>query len=316
MTDNRGDSVSITKTVTVSLVVNANPTAAFTNSCTNLVCSFNGSSSNDPDGTIAGYAWDFGDSTPNGTGATPNHTYAAAGTYSVKLTVTDDDGATGKITKSVTVTAAPAGPIAADNFGRTVTRWGNADTGGPYTYSGTTFATTGSKGTIKLASPGVSATAYLNSVSARDVDVVTDFSVDKMATGSGTYNSLVVRRVGTSDYRLAFQELTAGKIKLTISKTVDGTSTVLRQVALSDVTYNAGDTIRVRFSATGNGTTNLAAKAWKVGSTEPAAAQATVTDNTASLQTAGSFAIISYLASNATNAPVTVSVDNLLITAP
>ena len=87
-------------------------------------------------------------------------------------------------------------------------------------------------------------------------------------------------------------------------------------MALADVTYNAGDTIRVRFSATGNGTTTLAAKAWKVGSAEPAAAQATVTGHTASLQTAGSFAIVSYLASNATNAPVTVSVDNLLITAP
>ena len=133
----------------------------------------------------------------------------------------------------------------------------------------------------------MSATAYLNSVSARDVNVLTDFSVDKMATGSGTYNSLVVRRVGTSDYRLAFQELTGGKIKLTISQTVDGTSTVLRQVALTGVTYSAGDTFRVRFTASGNGTTNLAAKAWKVGSTEPAAAQATVTDNTAALQTAG-----------------------------
>ena len=316
VTDNRGDSVSITKTVTVSLAVNADPDAAFTNSCTNLVCSFNGSSSADADGTIASYVWDFGDNTSAGNGATPSHTYAAAGTYSVKLTVTDDDGATDALTKSVTVTAAPVGPIAADTFGRTVTRWGNADTGGTYTYAGTTFATNGSKGTIRLATAGTSAIASLNSVSARDVNVLTDFAVDKMATGAGTYNSLVVRRIGTSDYRLAFMEQAGGAIRLTISRTVDGTSTVLRQVTLSGVTYQAGDTFRVRFTVSGNGTTSLNAKAWKVGTTEPAAPQATATDSTAALQAAGSFQIVSYLSGTSTNAPVTVSVDNLLITAP
>jgi hypothetical protein len=83
---------------------------------------------------------------------------------------------------------------------------------------------------------------------------------------------------------------------------------------LTDLTYNAGDKIRIRFTASGTGTTNLAVKAWKVGTAEPAAAQVTATDTTAALQTAGSFAMISYLAGNATNAPVTVSVDNLLVT--
>ena len=316
VTDSRGDSVSISKNVTVALAVNADPVADFTSSCANLVCSFNAAAADDPDGTIASYAWDFDDSTPDGSGETVNHTYGAAGTYSVQLTVTDNDGATDTSTKSVTVTAAPVGPIAADNFGRTVTRWGNADTGGTYTYSGTTFATTGSKGTIRLGSAGTSATASLNSVSARDVNVLTDFSVDKMATGGGTYNSVVVRRIGTSDYRLAFREQTGGTIRLTISRTVNGTATVLRDVTLSGVTYTAGDNFRVRFTVSGNGTTTLNAKAWKVGTTEPAAAQATVTDSTAALQAAGAFQIVSYLSGSSTNAPVMVSVDNLLITAP
>ena len=53
--------------------------------------SFDGTGSSDPDGTIASYAWTFGDGN-NGTGATPNHTYASAGTYTVTLTVTDDGG--------------------------------------------------------------------------------------------------------------------------------------------------------------------------------------------------------------------------------
>jgi PKD repeat protein len=50
---------------------------------------FDGSSSSDQDGTIANYAWAFGDST-TGTGAMPSHTYETAGQYNVTLTVTDD----------------------------------------------------------------------------------------------------------------------------------------------------------------------------------------------------------------------------------
>lgn len=81
---------------------NRPPTASYTNTCSGLACAFDGSASSDPDGTIASHAWDFGDGT-TGTGATANHTYGAAGTYTVKLTVTDNQGATGSVTKSITV---------------------------------------------------------------------------------------------------------------------------------------------------------------------------------------------------------------------
>jgi uncharacterized repeat protein (TIGR01451 family) len=54
---------------------------------------FDGSASSDPTGTIARYDWSWGDgsSSPDG-GATPSHTFAATGTYSVTLTVTNDAG--------------------------------------------------------------------------------------------------------------------------------------------------------------------------------------------------------------------------------
>jgi len=54
---------------------------------------FNGSNSYDSDGTIVSYEWDYGDASP-GTGVAPTHIYATAGTYTVILTVTDDDDAT------------------------------------------------------------------------------------------------------------------------------------------------------------------------------------------------------------------------------
>ncbi|MBE3120860.1 MAG: PKD domain-containing protein [Thermoplasmata archaeon] len=54
---------------------------------------FNGSRSYDRDGTIVSWHWSFGDGT-SANGSVVTHAYVNAGTYTVLLTVTDDDGAT------------------------------------------------------------------------------------------------------------------------------------------------------------------------------------------------------------------------------
>jgi hypothetical protein len=64
---------------------------------------FDGSGSYDPDGSIVAYDWDFGDGN-TGTGISPIHTYATAGTYTVTLTVTDDDGLTDTATTTASIT--------------------------------------------------------------------------------------------------------------------------------------------------------------------------------------------------------------------
>jgi PKD repeat protein len=72
-----------------------------------------GSSSADPDGTITSYSWNFGDGSAAGAGSTPTNAYAAAGTYNVTLTVTDNGGFTGTVTRPVSVAAPPPviGPV-------------------------------------------------------------------------------------------------------------------------------------------------------------------------------------------------------------
>jgi PKD repeat protein len=96
--------------VTVT-VPNVAPTGTFTPACTGSLCSFDGSGSSDADGTIVSHVWDFGDGTA-GSGAIVQHAYAQPGSYTVTLTVTDDDGATGSVSKGVVVTA-NAPPVAA-----------------------------------------------------------------------------------------------------------------------------------------------------------------------------------------------------------
>lgn len=82
--------------------------ASFAFSCSGLTCSFDGSASTDADGTINSYAWTFGDGT-SGSGETVSKTYASGGTRTVTLTVTDNAGATGSQSRSVTTTAPSTG---------------------------------------------------------------------------------------------------------------------------------------------------------------------------------------------------------------
>jgi PKD repeat protein len=90
---------------------NAPPVADFTVSCDGLSCNF-GEGSTDSDGTVESWSWDFGDGVSS-TVRNPTHTYATAGAYQVRLTVTDNGAATGDRTRAVTVPPPPnTAPVA------------------------------------------------------------------------------------------------------------------------------------------------------------------------------------------------------------
>lgn len=78
-----------------------NPTAGFSYAAQGLTVTFTDQSS-DADGEIAGYRWDFGDGQISSE-QNPVHAYSAAGTYTVRLTVQDDQGLTGSKTEKIVV---------------------------------------------------------------------------------------------------------------------------------------------------------------------------------------------------------------------
>ena len=74
--------------------------------CANLACNFSGVGSADPNtGDTFTYLWNFGDGTPTSTSSAPAHTFPAAGTHTVTLTVTDGWGKAKSTTRDVTVPA-------------------------------------------------------------------------------------------------------------------------------------------------------------------------------------------------------------------
>ncbi len=88
-------------------VTNLAPTAVIAANATSVfvdeIITFLGTGSSDSDGSIVSYNWTFGETLVVETGATQIHAYDIAGTYTVTLIVTDNEGATDTDTVAITV---------------------------------------------------------------------------------------------------------------------------------------------------------------------------------------------------------------------
>lgn len=90
-------------------VANQPPTACFTLATTSAATTVDASCSSDPDGALVQWSWSWGDGLPNATGPQASHSYLAAGTYALRLAVTDDRGGVSTLTQNVSI-AAPQDP--------------------------------------------------------------------------------------------------------------------------------------------------------------------------------------------------------------
>jgi PKD repeat protein len=277
---------------------NVAPVASFSSAVANLTTSVDGRGSSDSDGKIVSYAWDFGDGA-TASDARASHVYAAAGTYRVALTVTDDRGGKASTSKDVTVTAPPEPETltsASDAFDRSVASgWGSAPQGGAWTQAGSAsgFSVANGAGVIATAA-GQTRTVTLPELMSTSTDSVVSFSIAE-APGSGSqYVSVIGRQVGPDAYTARVVVQSNGVLQLQVRRG----ATTLQAVNVSAAIHAAGKPVNVRFQVSGEGTTTLNAKVWTTGA-EPAAWNVTATDTTAGLQARGTVGVSTYVPSSA-----------------
>ncbi|SDM64494.1 PKD repeat-containing protein [Geodermatophilus siccatus] len=319
VTDDGGRTGTTSRQVTVTAPpANRPPAAAFTVATSGTTVAVDGRGSVDTDGSVTSYAWSFGDG-GTATGATAPHTYAAAGTYTVTLTVTDDDGATGSSAQQVTVTAPPVGALARDAFNRTTTGgWGTADLGGAWTATAGAARLSVRPGTGELALPaaGNNTGALLGGVSTTSADVRTSFALSSMPTGAGTYVYVTGRRVSAgTEYRVLVRVAADGRVSLTLSRLAGGVEGWPGgEVVVPGLTYTPGMRLEVRVRVSGAGSTDVAAAVWAAGTAEPTTPQLVRADATAALQAPGAVGIAAYRPASAT-AATAVRVSGFEVTA-
>lgn len=107
---NSDNQAGVTTAAFITIGQNNSPTPDFSVSCVDLACSFDASTSNDSDGTIEMYSWDF-NGEGNASGESNDYTFATAGDKSVTLTITDNSGNQAEKNTIVTVSNPPPPPV-------------------------------------------------------------------------------------------------------------------------------------------------------------------------------------------------------------
>ena len=199
VTDDGTPALSDTASITITVSAANNAPTAVANSDiivgdAPLTVNFNGSGSDDTDGTIVLTNWDFDDG-PGNTGGFPtavSHTFNTPGTYNVVLTVTDNEGATG--TDMITITVNSPSPSASFSGGTNISTSGSVSgvvtiSNGPMAFTISAYG--GSGGTSITFT--IDGTPY--SVSALEGQSA---SMDTPSFAPGTYNYVLSGTFGGS----------------------------------------------------------------------------------------------------------------------
>jgi len=283
---------------------NEAPAAEFSLGVAGLTVTADATGSSDPDGTIEAYAWDFGDGN-TASGPTATHEYAEPGTYTVTLTVTDDEGATDSASTSQVVTAEVL--AAGDAFERTASGgWGTADIGGDWSVTGgstSTASVADGAGVLTLAA-GSGRSMVLGDTELQSGDSSMTYTLTGSPQTGALYVGLESRFDGSSAYRSTAWHRADGTVWLLVQRR----GAVIGVMPLAGSSWSAGDRFHLRTEISGSDGTTVRVKLWAEGSTEPSGWQLETTDApAAALTAAGSPGVYVYRAgSGSGQAPVHV----------
>lgn len=217
---------------------------------------------------------------------------------------------------------APVGTVTAnDTFTRTSTSgFGQAPVGGLWSLAGSTptdYKLNGTQGTLRLGSASTTRSVTLQSLSQRNIELLTRVKSDKTAVGGNISAYFVARQVAPGlEYRARLRFGTDGSLNLVATKVLGGVETgVGAEVKVLGLTHTANQFYWIKTDISGYSPTMIKIKVWKDGTAEPASWAYTGTDSSAGLQSYGTFGIQGYLASGSTNAPVTLTLDDFSATA-
>jgi hypothetical protein len=271
------------------------------------------------DGTAEPANWQF--SATNGAAQLQTAGAVALRAYSrstnAPVTYTFDDY---RVVGQPPVTPPQGSTLALDEFERnTSSGWGDADTGGMYTVEGAAgaYSVTDDGGSMRMGAAGATRAANLPAVSASDVDARVRITADRATAGGNWYAYIQLRRNGTSALQPKIIVNANGTVSVQAGALVNGTESSLgKAVVVPGLTFTPGTIIWLRASVSGTNPATIKVKAWADGQAEPANWQFSATTNAAALQTPGSVGLRTYLGSQVSNAPVTVTFDDFVVTGP
>lgn len=210
-----------------------------------------------------------------------------------------------------TAAGVPVTTAASDSFTRSVSEGlGSADTGGAWSVSPdpARFAVAQGKGQLRAAVRGGTQSATLPGYSSASTDLVATVSLDKRPAGGAAYVGITARTVAGAGQYLARAKVSPdGTVTLQALRS----GTTLGAAVVKGLTYRAGTPLKIRLVVSGTSPTSVKAKTWIAGSAEPTDWQVHATDATAAMQKPGSIGVTTYASVAVTNAPITVSVDDV-----